>query len=113
VGGNGADQFIVAESAHSMIEAPDQIGDFQPGESDKLDLSMIDAEMNVVGEQAFAQLTSSATAFSTTTTFTAAAQLYFDQGAKVLYGNTDADAEAEFAIELVGVASLALEDLIL
>ena len=44
--------------------------------------------------------------------FTTTAALYYDSAAKILYGNTDADAAAEFAI-LVGVSRLAAGDVIL
>jgi hypothetical protein len=42
-----------------------------------------------------------------------AGDLYFDTAAHVLYGNTDADTAAEFAIQLVGLATLSGADLFL
>lgn len=45
--------------------------------------------------------------------FTTAGQLHFDATAHVLYGNTDDDADAELAIQLLGVNSLAAGDFIL
>ncbi len=44
--------------------------------------------------------------------FARAGDLYFDNVAHVLYGSSDADAAAEFAIQLVGVGTLAATDLI-
>jgi hypothetical protein len=41
------------------------------------------------------------------------AALYFDTVAHVLYGNTDADAAAEFALQLTGMSTLAASDLFL
>lgn len=43
--------------------------------------------------------------------FTATGQLKFADG--VLYGNVDADAQADFAIELTGVESVLLQDFVL
>jgi Ca2+-binding RTX toxin-like protein len=111
-GGAGADTFDYnseAESGSTNITW-DRIEDFQSGQGDKIDLSGIDASTAIAGNQAFQFLTSGAT-FNSATTFTAAQRLFFDTTAHVLYGNTDADAAAEFAIELVGVASLALAHL--
>ena len=43
----------------------------------------------------------------------AAGQLRFDAGTGMLYGSTDADADAEFAIELTGVTDLGESDILL
>jgi len=45
--------------------------------------------------------------------FATAGDLYFDTVAHLLYGNTDSDAAAEFAIQLVGVTTLTAADLFL
>lgn len=60
-------------------------------------------------DQAFASLTVGGT-FSGS--FAATASLYYDNVAKVLYGNNDADAQADFAIALTGVTTLLMTDLI-
>jgi Ca2+-binding RTX toxin-like protein len=109
-GGLGADIFdynTLAESANSVTKR-DQITDFSSAQGDKIDLSDIDANSAVADNQAFTAITSSNMEYSNSTSFTAAGQLYFDQTNHILYGNTDADAQAEFAIELVGVASLSI-----
>jgi Ca2+-binding RTX toxin-like protein len=112
-GGAGADIFDYNNEAESGINNTtwDRITDFQSGQGDKIDLSGIDASTAIAGNQAFQFLTSGAT-FNSATTFTAAQRLFFDTTAHVLYGNVDADAAAEFAIELVGVNALALSDLV-
>jgi Ca2+-binding RTX toxin-like protein len=112
-GGAGADTFDYNTEAESGITniTRDRIEDFQTGQGDKIDLSGIDANATIAGNQSFGTLSSGA-AFSATTTFTAANRLFFDATAHVLYGNTDADAAAEFAIELVGVNALTLADLV-
>jgi Ca2+-binding RTX toxin-like protein len=112
-GGAGADIFDYNSEAESGITNStwDRITDFQTGQGDKIDLSGIDANTTIAGNQTFLTLTSGTT-FSATTTFTAANRLFFDTTADVLYGNLDADAAAEFAIELVGVNALALTDLL-
>jgi hypothetical protein len=45
--------------------------------------------------------------------FTTPGALYFDKVVHVLYGNTDGDSAAEFAIKLAGVGTLTAADLIL
>ena len=45
--------------------------------------------------------------------FASPGDLYFDTAVHVLYGNTDADTAAEFAIQLVGVTTLTAADLFL
>lgn len=45
-------------------------------------------------------------------TFATTASLYYDSVTKVLYGNNDADAQADFAIALTGVTTLLMTDLI-
>lgn len=100
----GADVFVFDASAHSRVLAADTITDFQRG-IDHIDLSGIDANTAAVGNQAFTGFIRAGG------TFSRAGQLKFVDG--VLYGNTDADAGAEFAIALTGVGALAVADLVL
>ncbi|MFM8332053.1 MAG: calcium-binding protein, partial [Candidatus Methylumidiphilus sp.] len=104
-GGAGADIFKYATVADSGITAAlrDVIQDFSAAQGDKIDLSALDANSGVAADQAFGVFAQGA-AFSGT--FAAQASLFFDQTARVLYGNNDADTAADFAIELVGVSSL-------
>jgi hypothetical protein len=81
----------------------DVITDFVRG-ADKIDLSTIDANTARAGNNAFTSVIAS------TASFTAAGQLKVTAG--VLYGNTDADSAAEFAIALTGIASLTNGDFI-
>jgi len=106
-GGSGADIFRFTSIAEmgSSSAACDTITDFKPGE-DKIDLSHIDADTSTSADDAFGSLI-----LVTSGSFTHAGQLRFDQG--VLYGNTDADADAEFAIILTGISTLSLGDFIL
>jgi len=87
----------------------DVISDFVHG-TDKLDLATIDADTALAGDQAFTDPVLGGT-FSGV--FASPGDLYFDTTAHVLYGNTDADTAAEFAIQLVGVATLTGTDLFL
>ncbi|WP_332824507.1 nidogen-like domain-containing protein [Ramlibacter sp.] len=106
-GGAGADtfDFNLSRETGATALAADTITDFVRG-TDKLDLSGIDAKAGVAGNQAFTFI--GGNAFSTTN---AAGQLRFAGG--VLYGSTDADAQAEFAIVLTGVGALGAGDLVL
>ena len=114
-GGAGRDVFDFNASAESMVLASgrDTISDFIGGRvGDRIDLSGIDANARTAANDAFTFIGSKA--FSSTN---AAGQLRYEYdsttGVGMLYGSTDADRTAEFAIEVTGVAKLAATDLIL
>ncbi|WP_085725525.1 S-layer family protein [Pseudomonas sp. R37(2017)] len=105
-GGVGNDIFdFNALSETGLTSATwDIITDFTRG-ADKIDLSTLDANTATATNEAFASIIGSTAAFS------AAGQLKFAGG--VLYGNTDADSAAEFAIQVVGIGSITTADLML
>jgi Ca2+-binding RTX toxin-like protein len=105
-GGAGNDIFDFNALSETGLTSPiwDIISDFQRG-SDKIDLATLDANTATAANEAFNSIIDS------TSTFTAAGQLKVANG--VLYGNTDADSPPEFAIQLIGVASLATPDFVL
>ena len=106
-GSTGRDVFDynrVADSGRKPATA-DVIGDFASG-TDRIDLSGIDANESLSGNQGFSFI--DAATFSTTN---ATGQVRFADG--VLYGSTDADAAAEFMIRVTGVTELAAADLVL
>ena len=92
-------------------DSRDVIADFSAG-LDKIDLSAIDADIRADsgGNQAFG---APVLGGALSGTFVKAASLYFDTGTQVLYGNNDPDAQADFAIKLVGINTLAAGDLVL
>lgn len=102
----GNDIFVLTMSKESGFSTTsrDVITDFTRGQ-DRLDLSRIDSNTAVAGNNPFKQLLQS------DATFTAAGQLKVSGG--VLYGNTDADATPEFAVQLMGVSALTLGNFIL
>jgi Ca2+-binding RTX toxin-like protein len=105
-GGAGKDvfQFGATNEIGTTTAACDLIADFTRGQ-DRLDLSAIDANTTVAGNDAFVLLGAGATGF------TAAGQLRFANG--VLYGNTDADlTTVEFALQLTGVRGFSVADFI-
>ncbi|MNF65900.1 Bifunctional hemolysin/adenylate cyclase precursor [compost metagenome] len=81
----------------------DVITDFTRG-ADKIDLSTLDANAATTLNDAFTGFIGS------TAAFTQAGQLKLAGG--VLYGNVDADSDAEFAIQLTGISTLSTADLI-
>lgn len=105
-GGDGADVFNFDRAAHSGVApaARDVISDFVRGH-DRIDLSGIDADTATARNQAFSYI--GAADFSADAT----GELRLEGG--VLYGSTDADADAEFAIEVVGVTALGAADFVL
>jgi serralysin len=103
-GGAGADVFdfnTLAEMGFTAVRC-DRITDFSGADGDRLDLASLDANTLLAGDQAFA--------FIGSTVLSGAGQLRYDGG--VLYGSTDSDRDAEFAIQLVGSPPL-LADFVL
>jgi Ca2+-binding RTX toxin-like protein len=94
-GGSGADTFVYKALTDSEIGARDLIADY--ASADKLDLSLIDANALLAGNQAFARLAGDGE-------FTAAGQfrLTYDGASTTLALNTDGDADAEMSIVLTG-----------
>ena len=110
VGGSGNDIFRYFSTAESTSGAlnRDTIADFLLG-TDWLDLSAIDANLSIAGDQAFTFLGSSAA-------FTNVGQLRYQVagGNLFLYGNVDANfATSEFELQLSGLASIAATNIIL
>lgn len=105
-GGAGSDRFVFEALAESGTTSAlrDTIKDFARGQ-DRIDLSAIDANTGTAGDDAFTTLIGSKAGF------TAPGQLKVSGG--ILYGNTDADAAAEFSIALSGISALALADFLL
>jgi serralysin len=110
-GGAGSDTFdFNALSEMGLTNTTwDVITDFVHG-TDKLDLATLDADAALAGDQAF---TAPVLGGTFSGVFASPGDLYFDTTAHVLYGNTDADTAAEFAIQLVGVTILTGADLFL
>lgn len=110
-GGSGNDRFIYgAMEDFSTLALGDVITDFRSGQ-DKLDLSAIDANATVDGDQAFTFLAAPGAEF------TAAGQLRFvhDAAANNTYveGNIDGGLAADFRIELDALVPLKPADVIL
>ncbi|MCX7256971.1 MAG: alpha/beta hydrolase-fold protein [Polaromonas sp.] len=109
-GGTGADRFdfnLLTEMGLSSITW-DTITDFKTSEGDKIDLLGVDANPALAGDQADSFL-------GAVSTFTgdATGKLRFDAASHILYGSTDADTAAEFAIVLTGVSSLSAANFVL
>lgn len=109
-GGGGRDVFVfeaLGEALPSMdgdLVALDRITDFRRGQ-DRIDLSALDANLSNAGNDAFTRILLGGE-------FSEAGELMFDRDTHVLYGNTDDDDEAEFAILLTGVNLLGMSDII-
>lgn len=101
-GGPGADRFELRVASHSGAQAPwrDRIGDFAQGEGDRIDLSGIDANPLLAGDQGFVFVGGAA--------FTGPGQLRSTDvaGGRLLLGNLDDDPQAEFSLAVEGAGSL-------
>jgi serralysin len=100
-GGLGADKFVFASVADSTVGAADKIVDFKR-RSDRIDLSLIDANTSVEGDQRFHFIASKA--FSGT-----AGELRLP-GKGNLLGDVDGDGLADFAIKVIHAARLTSRD---
>jgi Ca2+-binding RTX toxin-like protein len=105
VGDAGADVFVFASEAESTVLVCDSVLDFNRQQGDKIDVSRIDANTALDGNQAFTFI--GAAAFGGDAT----GQLRYEGG--VLYGSVDADADAEFALVLTGTPALLAADFLL
>ncbi len=111
-GGTGSDTFkflLVGDSSLSSTSR-DIITDFRTVEGDKIDLSAIDANRGttVVNDSFVKLLVGSITPSSLV-----ASSLFFNLTTQVLYGNVDSVlSAADFSIQLTGVTSLAMSDII-
>lgn len=103
-GGADLDRFVYADlDTNATAAGRDTILDFAAGSGELIDLLLMDANADLIGEQAFTFIGSAA--------FTVAGQVRFASG--VLQGNTTGTTGAEFHIVLTGVVSLAATDLVL
>jgi Ca2+-binding RTX toxin-like protein len=108
IGGDGADWFVFGSISEAGLGATrDVIQDFASG-SDKIDLSLIDANSAARGNQAF-----SSTLVSTFTGVKAQLSLTISGGDLIVSGDVNGDARADFEIMVVGLTSLASSDFIL
>ena len=108
VGDLGADTFIFNSISESVVGVNhDVIFDFNSAQSDKIDLSTIDANINLANDQAF-NFIGNDLAFSN-----AAGQLRFVSSTNSVFGDINGDSVADFEIALTGVISLTTSDFIL
>jgi Ca2+-binding RTX toxin-like protein len=103
-GGGGKDifDFNALSDMGALSGNADIITDFVRGQ-DKIDLSTLDANTATTANDGFSGF------IDNTTSFSAAGQLMFLDG--VLYGSTNTDSSAEFAIQLTGITALDNSDI--
>ncbi|QUJ76024.1 M10 family metallopeptidase C-terminal domain-containing protein [Sulfitobacter albidus] len=106
-GGGGADTFDFNQTADSTSTSRDVITDFGVGGADRIDLSSIDANTAVAGNQAFTFVGGAA--------FSAAGDLRFVTNGTngFVLGDTDGDGGIDMNILLLGVTSVTAGDFIL
>jgi serralysin len=109
-GGLGADifQFLnLADSKKNHLKS-DVILDFRHAQNDKIDLSAIDANSNFVGDQAFKFIGSQGF-------HDKARELHFTKDGNSIFveGDVNGDGNADFAIKVADISSIAKIDFIL
>ena len=108
-GGGGADTFVYLAPSDSTpaLTGQDQIMDFSHAEGDKIDLSAIDANKALAGDQAFSFVTGG---------FTHVAGQLIEvskTGGMLVEGDVNADGKADFAILVHAASPLGAGDFIL
>ncbi len=109
-GDGGADQFIFALAAESTVALAqrDSILDFNQAEHDQIDLSGLDARVGLTGNQAFHFI--GANPFSAGS---GALRAVIRGDTTLIYGDTNGDKTADFAILLKGAITLTEADFVL
>nr|WP_276608489.1 calcium-binding protein [Caulobacter sp. SLTY] len=105
IGGAGGDTFAFLQESIGRRET-DRITDFKVGDSDKLDLSGIDANAGLEGDQAFVAVAE----------FTGAAgemSLQYKAGKTLLKLDVDGDGKADFTVKINGDVTLQSGDWVL
>lgn len=106
-GGQGADRFEYVDAADSAVGAADLILGFHGHEGDVIDLFLMDADVNALGDQAFTLVGE---------TFTGAAgEITINRlpGVYRVEGDIDGDAVADFQILVMAGGSLGASDFVL
>ncbi len=107
-GGVGADRFVFAPGDIAIGATRDRIGDFSDAQNDRIDLSLIDANSGLAGDQAFS--------FIGTAAFGARAgelRVATNGSGLTLSGDTNGDGVADFSIELLSVSTVFARDFVL
>jgi Ca2+-binding RTX toxin-like protein len=107
-GGTGSDTFVYTAAAESPVSWPgrDRITDWEA--SDRIDLSQIDANLGLAGNQGFTWLGMTA---ATNTVGIGELRAYHYQGDTYLVGGSDGDGVADFQIQLNGLHTLTASNL--
>ncbi|TSD88207.1 calcium-binding protein [Mycobacterium sp. KBS0706] len=108
-GGGGADTFAFSQTNHSAVGAnADVITDFSHAQGDKIDLSAIDADTTVAGNQAF-------TFIGTGLYNGDAGELRYTSNGAVttIAGDVNGDGVSDFHIQLTGSIGLVAADFVL
>ena len=107
-GGYGADRFVFVRPADSRPGAMDRVQDFARAEGDVIDLSALDAQRGMRGNQSFDLIGTAAFSGS-------AGELRWqgDGSGITVTADTDGDARADFALHLEGLATLRASDFVL
>ena len=96
-GRGGADRFLYVYTEDSKPSAPDRIHDFNRSQGDRIDLSLMDANEQATGNQAFT--------FIGQAKFSAPGQLHYERvnGETLVEANTTGKDGAEVRIALDGL----------
>jgi hypothetical protein len=108
-GGTGADRFVFSATSESAVgDAVDTIADFSHAQSDRIDLSGIDANALIAGNQQF-------TFIGTLNFHHVAGELHYTAGTSgvTISGDVNGDGVADFSVAAPGLTTISAGDFIL
>lgn len=107
-GGLGADRFVFQVAADSPLNGMDRIADFNRAQGDLIDLSLIDADPALAGDQAFTFL-----GLSAFTKHAGEIRYVVANGVATVSIDIDGDGKADMAFKVGGDTDLTLTDFLL
>ncbi|RJF88169.1 hypothetical protein D3874_15050 [Oleomonas cavernae] len=111
IGGTGADLFIYVAAADSAVSAQDLITDFHRSHHDKIDVTAIDANTVLAGDQSFSFINTAAFGGNR-----GELRIAYGTDSATVSGDINGDGTADFAITLAGIDAahaLAVSDFLL
>ena len=108
LGGAGSDRFRYDAASESAVGSHDMIFDFSRGQSDRIQLTGVDANTTIAGDQNFAFIGTAAFAG-------VAGQLRYEKsgGDTFVYGDLDGDSVADFQLQINGELNMYASDFLL
>lgn len=110
-GGPGSDTFVYTIISDSSIKLSDTIVDFKISDNDKIDLSSIDSNVRIYGNQSFGYTLIGST--NNIANIPKSNSIWFDPKKHIFYADVNGDLTSDFQVLLTGVMIINLNCLVL